>query len=47
MVATQPTSRLGAVALIDCFLESERDNLDRVNGGQVLVNRLRTFLQSG
>ena len=47
MVATQPTSRLGAVALIDCFLESERDNLDRVNGGLVLVNRLRTFLQGG
>jgi hypothetical protein len=42
MLATQPTTRSGAGALIDCFLQSERELLDE--NSLALVERLRTIL---
>jgi hypothetical protein len=44
MLATQPTTRLGALALIDIFLETESATLD--NGCLALMERLRGFLRT-
>jgi hypothetical protein len=43
MLATQPTTRLGALALIDVFLEIESATLD--NECLALMERLRGFLR--
>jgi hypothetical protein len=44
MLATQPTTRLGALALIDVFLETESATLD--NECLALLERLRGFLRT-
>jgi hypothetical protein len=44
MLATQPTTRQRAVALIDCFIESEQDMADE--DYLALLESLRTYLQS-
>jgi hypothetical protein len=44
MLATQPTTRQRAVALIDCFIESEQDMADE--DYLALLESLRAYLQS-
>ena len=44
MLATQPTTRLGALALIDVFLETESATLD--DECLALMERLRGFLRT-
>jgi hypothetical protein len=45
MLITTPTTRQGAVALIDAFLMSESEDMDRELCLELLA-RLRGFLQS-
>ena len=44
MIATRPTTRAGALAMIDCFLLSERDDIDERS--LALLGRLHAYLQT-
>jgi hypothetical protein len=45
LVATMPTTRQGAIALIDAFLVCEEADMDRTQYSELLA-RLKAFLQS-
>jgi hypothetical protein len=45
MLVTQPTTREGALALIDCFLETEREMIGK--DCLALLKRLSGFLRQG
>jgi len=45
LIATVPTTRQGAIALIDAFLQCQEADMDRTQCSELLA-RLKAFLQS-